>query len=215
MRACRVTTFQPRDRVHLKGHPHTPHTTGTVRAATAGWPILVRWDDNDAITEQVPDHLEPAGEPMSQEPLDLTALRAEVEQCFRTGMALLSVREVLTLLDRVEQLAEESERADRAAKVVHDQSAIIERLTARAEAAEAKVAAALGLADQWERGAMRWQDPLRVPKEVSLIRAALGAVTHDPDWDDSMPGEDASCSCGFNGTPKECWLSRTALDGEA
>lgn len=27
---------------------------------------------------------------------------------------------------------------------------------------------------------------------------------HGPDWTDSLPGEPASCRCGFNGTPEEC-----------
>lgn len=84
----------------------------------------------------------------------------------------------------------------------------------RAEKAESAVARVRGVADGWETGAMRWEDPLPVPKEVSLIRNALGLPTHDPNWEDSMPDESPSCSCGYNGTPKECWQSRRALVGE-
>lgn len=61
-----MTAFKPGDRVHLKGHPHNPHTTGTVTGTTPEGRVLVRWDDNHAITEQVPHYLTPLGEPMSK-----------------------------------------------------------------------------------------------------------------------------------------------------
>lgn len=79
----------------------------------------------------------------------------------------------------------------------------------RANAAEAKVDAGLALADRWEHGALRWQDPLAVPPHVGLVREALGGIQHGPDLDVEVPGEDPSCLCGFNGSPKECWKSRT------
>ena len=40
-------------------------------------------------------------------------------------------------------------------------------------AAEAKVARAHALADRWEHGALRWEEPLEVPPEVGQLRDAL------------------------------------------
>ncbi len=88
-------------------------------------------------------------------------------------------------------------------------------LITRTEQAEAAVARVRELADKWEAGALRWEDPLPVPKEVFLLREALRQPTHEPDWSDYQPGDDGpSCSCGYNGPYKECWESRRALDGD-
>ncbi|WP_417372972.1 ead/Ea22-like family protein [Glutamicibacter protophormiae] len=88
-------------------------------------------------------------------------------------------------------------------------------LLSRLEQAEQQVQAALRLADDWETGALRWEDPLRVPNEVFLLRKALQQPTHEPDWTDYQLGDPgASCSCGYNGPYKECWQSRRALDGD-
>lgn len=59
-----MTAFQPGDRVHLKGHAHAPATLGTVIGQTLGGRLFVQWDDGHAITPHLPQHLEPAGEPM-------------------------------------------------------------------------------------------------------------------------------------------------------
>ncbi|WP_188684628.1 hypothetical protein [Glutamicibacter ardleyensis] len=84
----------------------------------------------------------------------------------------------------------------------------------RLATAEAQIEDVRELADTWETGAMRWEDPLPVPREVSLIREALGIQTHNRDRGDALNGEDPSCSCGYNGTPKECWQSRRTQGGE-
>lgn len=85
----------------------------------------------------------------------------------------------------------------------------------RLEEAEQQVQAVLRLADDWETGALRWEDPLRVPKEVFLLRKALQQPPHEPDWTDYQLGDPgASCSCGYNGPYKECWQSRRALEGD-
>lgn len=91
---------------------------------------------------------------------------------------------------------------------------LIEHIGGKIQKLEQTVARVRELAGKWETGAMRWEDPLPVPREVSLIREALGIQTHNHDRGDLMPGEDPSCSCGYNGTPKECWVSRRALDGD-
>lgn len=89
-------------------------------------------------------------------------------------------------------------------------------LLSRLEQAEQQVQAVLRLADSWETGALRWEDPLRVPNEVFLLRKALHQPTHEPDWTDYQLGDPgASCSCGYNGPYKECWQSRRALDGDS
>lgn len=88
-------------------------------------------------------------------------------------------------------------------------------LLSRLEQAEQQVKAVLRLVDDWESGALRWEDPLRVPNEVFLLRKALQQPTHEPDWTDYQLGDPgASCSCGYNGPYKECWQSRRALDGD-
>lgn len=88
-------------------------------------------------------------------------------------------------------------------------------LLTRLEQAEQAVARVLELADKWETGALRWEDPLRVPKEVFLLREALHQPTHEPDWSDYYPGDGSpACTCGYNGPYKECWESRRALDGD-
>lgn len=40
---------------------------------------------------------------------------------------------------------------------------------------DAAIAAVLRLSDEWERGATRWANPLPVPPEVELLRAAIAA----------------------------------------
>ncbi|HAY44068.1 MAG TPA: hypothetical protein DCY59_11225 [Micrococcaceae bacterium] len=61
-----VTVFKHGDPVRMRAHTLTPHTTGTVTGTTPEGRVLVRWDDNHAITEQVPHYLTPLGEPMSK-----------------------------------------------------------------------------------------------------------------------------------------------------
>lgn len=65
MRACRVTVFKHGDPVRMRAHTLTTHTTGTITGVTPEGRVLVRWDDNHAITEQVPHYLTPLGEPMA------------------------------------------------------------------------------------------------------------------------------------------------------
>lgn len=60
-----MTAFKPGDRVHLKGHAHAPATLGTVTRSAPDGRVFVQWDDGPAITPHLPQHLEPAGEPMS------------------------------------------------------------------------------------------------------------------------------------------------------
>lgn len=101
-----MTAFKPRDRVHLKGHPHTSHTTGTVRSIDAVG-VHVLWDDGEVVTAQMPLYLEPAGEPMSQEPLDLTAHDLDIIRTVAGGGSsgdVMTIKNttVLALLDRVE-----------------------------------------------------------------------------------------------------------------
>lgn len=63
-----MTGFKPGDRVHERGHDHTPSTTGTVHGIQPDGTILVLWDDGPVITAHFPQHLEPLGEPMSTAP---------------------------------------------------------------------------------------------------------------------------------------------------
>ncbi|EMQ98366.1 hypothetical protein [Paeniglutamicibacter gangotriensis] len=62
-----MTVFKPGDRVHLKGHAHTPATTGTVITETLA-AAHVMWDDNHTTTPHHPQHLELVGEPMEADP---------------------------------------------------------------------------------------------------------------------------------------------------
>lgn len=76
-----MTAFQPGDRVHLKGHALVSSATGTVTGTDRNGDPLVRWDDNHTTTPHHPQHLEPAGEPMS------------AEQHFGNAYGTLKVRE--------------------------------------------------------------------------------------------------------------------------
>lgn len=56
----------------------------------------------------------------------------------------------------------------------NDDSAHVRHLCATVIAQAEIIDRVAALADKWERGALRWADPLPVPPEVGLIREALG-----------------------------------------